>query len=73
MADWQYDIDDDRDSPLVSTGMACGLGYEFRKNWTLEIDAGWGSPKEATEIFKQLVGRQIEALKLSFTAHHIRY
>ncbi len=73
MASWQYDIDDDGDSPLVSSGMACGLGYEFRKNWTLEIDAGWGSPKETTGIFAQLLGRQIEGLKLSLTAHHIWY
>jgi len=53
--------------------MACGLGYELRKNWTLEIDASWGSPKEITGIFKQLVGTQIEGFKLNFTAHHIWY
>ena len=73
MASWQYDIDDNGDSPLVSPGMACGLGYEFRNNWTLEIDAGWGSPKETTGIFAQLLGRQIEGLKLRLAAHHIWY
>ena len=73
MAGWQYDVDDGREIPLVSTGMALGLGYEFRKNWTWEIDAGWGSPKETTGIFKQLVGRQIKGFKLNFTAHHIWY
>ncbi len=64
---------DDSENSFSGGGASIGAGYEFKKNWTAEIDYGFGSPSDKEQVFGETVSAEMTGATLAVTVNHIWY
>lgn len=66
--------DDGDGNEFSGGGVAVGAGYEFRKNWTAEVDYIFGSPSDDKSLFgEKVLEAEVTGASLGITINHIWY
>ena len=61
------------DAPSLFVDLA-GAGYEFKKNWTAEVDYSFGSPSDDESLFgEKFLEAEVTGATLGVTINHIWY
>jgi hypothetical protein len=66
--------DDGDGNEFGGGGVAVGAGYEFKKNWTAEVDYSFGSPSDDKSLFgEKVLVAEVTGATLGVTINHIWY
>ena len=66
--------DDGDGSDFGGGGANVGLGYEFKKNWTLEADYSFGKPNDEESLFgEKILDAEVTGFALGIPVNHIWY
>jgi hypothetical protein len=64
---------DNGEGGLSGGGFAAGAGYEFRKNWLVSADLGFGAPSDEQELFGDTIKVDSTGLTIGVNVSHIWY
>ncbi len=66
--------DDGDGNEFSGGGASVGAGYEFKKNWTAEVDYSFGSPSDDKSLFgEKVLEAEVTGASLGVTINHIWY
>jgi hypothetical protein len=65
--------DDGAGNEFDDIGLAVGVGYELKKNWTIEMDIGWGTPGEEATVLNETIKTEIKGASFGVLFSHIWY
>ncbi len=66
--------DDGDGADFTGSGVNVGIGYEFKKNWTLEADFSIGKPSDQESLFgEKVLDAEVTGSTLGITVNHIWY